>query len=375
MKILQIGTYYLPHFGGIEQLEYDLSRILRSQGHETKLICFNETKSCSIDIYEGQEIYRIGYGLKLSSQAISVKYFFILKRLIKSFNPDVIHIHLPNPLIAFYLLILNPKCKISIHWHSDIIKQRVLKKVVKPIEIALLKKSNGIIATSQIYANNSERLCYFLDKVEIIPSIVEDSFLSTLSESEVSRINEIKQSYQDKKIILFMGVHRLYKGITYLINSAQYLNDEYHVIIAGTGPLTEQLKEEVKSLGLKNVSFVGRISEKEKKCYLYAAETFAFPSITKNEALGLALAEALFCGTPAVTFYIEGSGVNWVNKNGISGIEVYERDPKLYAQALMSCSKVKYGAEAKKWAENNFTEKVIYKKVNDFFVVKLKENM
>lgn len=52
---------------------------------------------------------------------------------------------------------------------------------------------------------------------------------------------------------------------------------------------------------------------------------FAFPSVTKNEAFGVALAEAMYCYTPAVTFTIEGSGVNWVNLNGITGIEVSQR--------------------------------------------------
>ena len=52
------------------------------------------------------------------------------------------------------------------------------------------------------------------------------------------------------------------------------------------------------------------------------ADVFAFPSVTKNEAFGVALAEAMYCYTPAVTFTIEGSGVNWVNKDGVTGIEV-----------------------------------------------------
>ena len=80
--------------------------------------------------------------------------------------------------------------------------------------------------------------------------------------------------------------------------------------------------------------FVGRLSDEDLKLYHYAAFVFAFPSITKNEAFGVALAEAMYCGTPAVTFTIPGSGVNWVPPNGETGIEVPNGDDKAYAKAI-----------------------------------------
>ena len=48
----------------------------------------------------------------------------------------------------------------------------------------------------------------------------------------------------------------------------------------------------------------------------------------------MALAESMYCYTPAVTFTIEGSGVNWVNLNGVTGLEVVNGDDKAYANAI-----------------------------------------
>ncbi len=364
MRILQIGTYYLPHFGGIEKVEYDLSKILRKYGHETKLICFNDSPETVIDEYEGQQIIRVGIKRVIASQAISFEYFSILKKIIKEFNPDVIHIHFPNPLIAFYLKLINPKCKITIHWHSDVIKQKVLKKFYTPLEQKMLKRADRIIATSQLYVDNSKSLEKFKNKVQIVPCIVDSDFLD---KRDLTAEKEIKSKYPNKKIIFFIGVHRLYKGIIHLVEAAEYLPDEYIVLIAGSGPLTTELKEYVANKHLTNVEFLGRISEEEKRNYLYVAETFAFPSITKNEAFGIALAEALYCGTPAVTFYIEGSGVNYVNQKNISGIEVDKQDSKLYANALIDCKKSIYGNQSEEWCKNNFTEQKIEEKVLNFF--------
>lgn len=368
MKILQISTYYLPNFGGIEQVAFDFSRILKKQGNCVKVICFNTSKETEIDIYDGIEVTRVGYKKKFASQAISLRYFFILKKLVKEFSPDVIHVHLPNPLIATYLLFLNPSCRITLHWHSDIIKQKYLKRFYYPFEKKILRRADKIIATSQIYAEKSDSLNAYLDKVSIIPNIVSTEFLDDLSENDKEHISAIREKFINKKIIFSIGVHREYKGLQYLIEATRYLSMDYVVLIAGKGPLTDVLKQRVSELNLENVFFIGRISEEEKKHYLWASDIYAFPSITKNEAFGIALAEALYCELPAVVFTIDGSGVNWVNQDGVTGIEVKECSAEKYATALMSVSKEIYSKNAREWVEKNFTENAINERVKDFFV-------
>ena len=96
------------------------------------------------------------------------------------------------------------------------------------------------------------------------------------------------------------------------------------------------------------------------KLYHYAASVFVFPSITKNEAFGVALAEAMYCGTPAVTFTIPGSGVNWVSLNGETGIEVPNGDDKAYAKAIDTLLgddelRMRYAENARKRVKENFT--------------------
>ena len=369
MKILQISTYYLPHFGGIEQLVYDFSRILQKQGHKTKVICFNEGCNTVIDEYEGQEIVRVGYCKKIASQAISFSYFFKLKKLINEFDPDVIHLHLPNPLISLYLLLCRPKCHVTIHWHSDIVRQEKLHKLYAPIEKKIVERAEKIAATTKIYAENSSVIQGMMGKVSVIPSIIEEQVLNDTGDELKQKVLELTERFKNKKIIFTCGVHREYKGLKYLVEAAKYLPSEYAVVIAGTGPLSKNLKEQAKSACLENIIFTGRISDLEKTAYLKITDVFAFPSITKNEAFGIALCEALYMGIPAVTFTIQGSGVNYVNQNGVTGIEVSEHDAKLYADALLEASKnrEKYSVAAHKWADEHFTEKAITENVRIFF--------
>ena len=111
--------------------------------------------------------------------------------------------------------------------------------------------------------------------------------------------------------------------------------------------------------GNKNIIFLGRVSDEDMLAYYLAMDIFCFPSITKNEAFGIALAEAMYFGKPAVTFNIPGSGVNYVNINNETGIEVENRNIKAYAEALKVLAdnpelRLKMGEAAKERVEKNF---------------------
>jgi glycosyltransferase involved in cell wall biosynthesis len=152
-----------------------------------------------------------------------------------------------------------------------------------------------------------------------------------LREGDSEHIEQIKEKYGNKKIIFFVGRHIQYKGLAYLIEAETLIKEDCVLVIAGNGPLTEELKSQCKS---SRVHFVGRLSDDELRWHHYAATIFAFPSITKNEAFGVALAEAMYAITPAVTFHIEGSGVNWVCLDQLTGFEVPNGDCRAYANAI-----------------------------------------
>lgn len=185
----------------------------------------------------------------------------------------------------------------------------------------------------------------------------------------MKNVDAIKNKYKGKKIVFFVGRHIQYKGLPYLLEAEKYVKSDCVFVIAGMGPLTEQLKQECFS---DRVFFVGRLSNQELVWYHMAASVFAFPSVTKNEAFGVALAEAMFCYTPAVTFTIEGSGVNWVNLNGVTGIEVPNKDVKAYAEAIDrlltdEALAIQYANAAHQRVIENFTIPKMMEKMNEVY--------
>lgn len=332
VKILHISKYYYPYAGGIEDVCYNIVRILdEKQCYQQRVFCFNDTNQTTSESYHNIPVIRVARERVVASQPISSRYKKELKKELDTFAPDIVHFHAPNPLAAYHLLrVLPDNVRLIVHWHSDIVDQSMIYRLIKPIETQMLRRADIILATSPNYIDCSPPLLRFRNKVAVIANMIDPSKFEITSERAV-QIEQIKAQYNQKPIVLFVGRHVPYKGLRYLIEASSMIDSDCVVVIGGRGPLTEQLKVDNKSA---KVHFVGRIEDDLLAAYYHAADVFVFPSITKNEAFGVALAEAMYCQTSAVTFTIKGSGVNWVNLKNETGLEVENSNSLELAQAI-----------------------------------------
>ena len=106
--------------------------------------------------------------------------------------------------------------------------------------------------------------------------------------------------------------------------------------------------------------------------YLHAADIFAFPSNTKAEAFGIALAEAMYCNCAPVSHTIEGSGVNWVSVDKETGIVVPLNDVKGLAEAIDTLIadddlRLRYAEAARQRIIENFTREKAVAAMNSIY--------
>jgi len=313
--ILHVSKYYYPDLGGIETVALYLAEGLKE--YNNVVVCFSTDKKYHEDNVHGITVYRVPVNMSFLSQDIALSYYATLKKLVRKYNPFAVHVHCPNPFVyPLVVSTISKHTKLVLHWHSDILSKGLAYYAVKPFENNILRRADIIISTSPNYIPYSKPLTKYPEKVRVAQNgLIQSNFDKRAGDEEA--ISKIKSSYGNKKIVFFCGRHIQYKGIDNLIKADGYIKNECVILIGGKGPIDGELKSIPCS---DRVKFLGRLSDDALRQHLWAADVFAFPSNTKAEAFGIALAEAMYCECAPVSFAIEGSGVNWVSIHEETGI-------------------------------------------------------
>jgi glycosyltransferase involved in cell wall biosynthesis len=113
---------------------------------------------------------------------------------------------------------------------------------------------------------------------------------------------EHRQAEGNKPIFLFVGRLSAEKGINTLVDAFKQLKErvtDAELRLVGTGPLSEQLKQQVASAGLSNsVKFLGSLQDAPLSREYFSATCMVLPST--REPWGLVTNEALSHGCPVV---------------------------------------------------------------------------
>lgn len=358
MKVLQLGKFY-PIRGGVEKVMWDIACGLNVSGCTCDMLCADaENIAGSAKLKEipfegeGKCIILPALG-KMAATMISPKMISWLKKHGREY--DIVHVHHPDPMACLALRLSGYEGKVVLHWHSDILKQKFFLRLYKPLQDWLIGRADRIVCTSPVYASGSMHLKDVQDKVTVVPIGVEPV---TPDPDGAARI---RAAYPGKNIVYSLGRLVGYKGYTHLVDAAACLDDSYVVVIGGIGPLKEELEERILDLGVEDkVKLIGRVEDDDFAAWYTACDVFCLSSVWKTEAFAIVQIEAMSCGKPVVATRIPGSGVSWVNADGVSGINVEPEDGKALAEAIGTvCGSgyETYCAGARARYENFFTRK------------------
>jgi rhamnosyl/mannosyltransferase len=343
-RILHIGKFFPPFAGGIENFLADLMPAQIKQGdsvaalvhdHQPRLARF--FAAVQAEIWNNQTIYRApSYG-RLLYAPVSPQFPFWFNRVLQEFQPQILHLHMPNTS-AFLALGLARAKHIPwvIHWHADVVsavnkKLSMAYHIYRPFEQQLLAKAHTIIATSPPYLSTSVALQPWQDKCHIIPLGIASARLPEPTpeaqnwaeqqwneENEKTVLNKKSpppfcQSGERKKIrILSVGRLTYYKGHEILIRAMDHVENA-QVFIVGQGELRQHLAALITDLKLESkVKLLGYCSDSELTALFATCDCFCLPSLERTEAFGVVLLEAMRYGKPIIASAIEGSGVPWV---------------------------------------------------------------
>lgn len=318
--------YFPPTIGGVEKHLNLLSTGMSELGVEIEVLVSNTHPVSIRGVLDGIKVVKaIEFG-RLASAPINPNFPLLLWQMAQ--KADLLHFHLPNPtaVCAYRLAML--KKPFVVTYHSDIVRQAILKRFYLPIEKPFLKKARQIIATSPNYLKYSTTLQQHKDRCTVIPLGIDTGQYRKFDRQEIEAIRAALGS----RIVLFVGKFRYYKGLSVLLDAMRTVSGK--LVLVGDGPLKSKLIEEVrrKDLGSKIV-FVDAVSDRKKLNYLHACDLFVLPSILPSEAFGVVLLEAMSCGKPVISTEL-GTGTSYINHHKSTGIVIPPNNSAKLSEAI-----------------------------------------
>ena len=329
-RTLQVSKFYPPVMGGIETVAWEITEGLNRAGVPTDVLCSHQAPRTVVEVADaGYTIVRAGSLGRVLSTSVAPAMVRALARLCGGY--DVIHLHMPDPMGALAVFLTRPAGKLVVHWHSDVVRQRVAMYAYRPLQDWVLRRADAVVATSLAYAQASEALRPFQQKVTVIPIGIGDA--RDQARAEVSAA--IRERFAGCRLVFALGRMTHYKGFEVLIRAAERLPEDCRVLIGGDGPRLARLRRDVSHRGLDDkVVLLGHVLDHELLCWFEACDVFCMPSTLRAEAYGVAMVEAMVMGRPIVASDLPGSGVPWVNQHERTGLNVPVGDPVALAEAL-----------------------------------------
>lgn len=327
LRILQINKLYHPWIGGIETVIKEAAEFMNDRTDMTVLVCRDKGRGVTERV-NGVKVVRAGsLGIKFS-MPISLSFPFLVRKYSK--NADVILLHDPFPLGDMAVLLSGFKGKVIVWWHSDIVKQKKLLRVISPMIHSLLRRADAIFTTSEGYIDGSAFIGQYREKCRIVPYGIDTEKYLMAHRSPV-----LTDRLYDKGNVKLLFVGRLvyYKGANVILEAMKSVTGA-ELFMVGRGADEDSLREYARENHLeKKVHFIPPLSDNELKAAFADCDIFVFPSVAKSEAFGIVQLEAMVYGKPVINTRL-GTSAEYVSPDGVTGITVEPGDSVALAEAV-----------------------------------------
>lgn len=293
MRILQVGKYYPPFLGGMETVLENVVLGLQEAAQEVSVLVAGESdleRRETIGSGPHQvQLWRLGNLGVWNSQPLTPGLPAALRRLLTDFRPDIVHLHMPNPLLAMAWETLpagsRPPCVI---WHhADITRQKLGRVLVGPWVRRCLGRSRGVCVSSRSLLEFSSELSGLDTRPRVIPFGLDPAPWNTVASTFDGPF-------------LFVGRLVPYKGLEVLVQ-AMTLVPGAELVLVGEGPLSEVLREKIQHSGLAGrVRLTGSLPIDRVLEIMSRARALVLPSLDASETFGLVQLEAMAAGLPVV---------------------------------------------------------------------------
>jgi rhamnosyl/mannosyltransferase len=215
MHVLHFYKNALPEsYGGVEQVIDQIACGTSALGVKNTVLTLSDFPSDISFPFHGYEIFNAKRNFQIASNGFSWNSINLYRDL--AAKADLIHYHFPWPFADLIHQLFSPKKPTVLTYHSDIVRQKFLLRIYRPLMQQFLKSIDHIVATSPNYLYSSSILQGLNEKTSIIPIGLNDH---SYSKPDISAIRQYKKILGER-FFLFIGAFRYYKGLQFLIEAA-----------------------------------------------------------------------------------------------------------------------------------------------------------
>ena len=300
-KILITTDYFWPrNVGGVENVTYLLAKEMAERGFDVAVFTFNPGRE-NIIANDSEQNFRIfrakAYDLTniLGIQIRLPRNPFTLRKVIRSWNPNLIHSHSRffSSTILTYLFKRDIPNILTVHvspFKTGLIPKLIDKLLLK----IMLKPPNVITKVFREHIPNNSQAIYIHNGVE------NEKFRPICKKTNTFKVVSVGRLITNKNPKI-------------LLESIPKTNENIHFVFVGDGPLRKTLVKLSVKLGISSrVEFLGARDDVSK--ILQQCDLMVRTSDT--DGMSLSVLEALSTGLPVVASEAAGSGIIENNFNG-----------------------------------------------------------
>ena len=304
-KIKVITLFFPGPMGGAEKVVLSGVKALETLGLNTEIWVIQEKRvpSCADDfLLEANQL-----GLKVKTFICYWKFDFNLARALKKklvrAKPSIVHAH--GMKAVFYGKFCAPKSSRYLITHHGVTSHTFTVRIYEKIEKWFMKRSDGVIAVSEMMKTDLERQGIPAHKI----SVVENLLSMRIAPREIPENKELSLVYAGR-LSHEKGVHILLKAMSKLPEIISIT-----LTIVGDGAEKESLERQARDLDShKRIRFTG--FQRDVSQYLRHADALLIPSL--REGLPMTLIEACCMGLPVIGS--KAGGIPLLVDDGINGL-------------------------------------------------------
>ena len=302
LKIAVFTPYNIFQPGGVQEHVELQVRELRNRGHDVTIITPRPRKKYANEAPEGVIFLGVSARIKTPSATSSdvslTPYNERIDEILAN-DFDVLHVHEPLiPVAARQLLSRAEGKALRVGtFHAALPGNALGKSLSTPYKTYARSVMPHVDVITAVSPAATGYISEFINQpVNFIPNCIElDKF-------------QPKDLKRDQNMIFFMGRLEKRKGAMQAIKAYEILKQrkpEAKLVIASDGPLRDALEQHVEAYGIKDVQFLGIISDEKKIELLNSCGIYTTPALY-GESFGIVLAEAMAMQAPIVAHPNDG---------------------------------------------------------------------